>query len=372
MHAINSGCPLISVVIPFCNREDTLSYCIDSVLNANYYNLEVILVDDGSTDRSSAIGHEYSARDSRVHYHRQQNSGVSSARNTGLINASGEWITFIDSDDIILPNHFSIVANENKNADLLMTGATRMPLNMIDSIGTGTGKRIEKVLAKTYLMSEEFNPYSYPFYSVWDKFFKMSVINKHGLRFDETMSLGEDQVFVCDYLCTDCNLVRYTQPTYVCVNWDCSVVHLGGKLRSPQDYLYNQSKGYNSLKKLSKNIGSLYAEQYAVDFGVNRPISRILYNYSKKENKSLIDRQILLEFIRNQIVPFLKTVDVRSVSPRDLNIRITRWILLNLGAGNACTWASLWINRLSKVIMPLYYFNCRLFNFIKNRCESFT
>ena len=82
MHAINSVRPLISVVIPFYNREDTLSYCIDSVLKADYDNLEVILIDDGSTDCSPAIGREYSARDNRVHYHRQQNSGVSSARNT--------------------------------------------------------------------------------------------------------------------------------------------------------------------------------------------------------------------------------------------------------------------------------------------------
>lgn len=364
MQAINSACPLISVVIPFYNREDTLSYCIDSVLNADYDNLEVILVDDGSTDRSSVIGRDYSARDSRIHYYRQQNSGVSSARNVGLINASGEWVTFIDSDDIVLPNHFSIVANESSNADLLMTGATRIPLKMIDSIETSMGKRIEKALARTYLMSAEFNPYGHPFYCVWDKFFKVSVINKHGLRFDETMSLGEDQVFVCDYLCTDCNLIRYTQPTYVCVIWDCSVIHLGGKLRSPQDYLHNQIKGYNSLKKLSKKNGSLYAEQYAVDFGVDRPVSRILYNYSKKENKTQIDKKLLFEFIQNQVEPFVRTIDVRSVSPRSLNVRITRWILLNLGARKACKWSSLWINHLSKVIMPLYDFNSRLFNFI--------
>lgn len=367
MQAIDSACPLISVVIPFYNREDTLSYCIDSVLNADYDNLEVILVDDGSTDRSSVIGRDYSARDSRIHYYRQQNSGVSSARNVGLINASGEWVTFIDSDDIVLPNHFSIVANESSNADLLMTGATRIPLKMIDSIETSMGKRIEKALARTYLMSAEFNPYGHPFYCVWDKFFKVSVINKHSLRFDETMSLGEDQVFVCDYLCTDCNLIRYTQPTYVCVIWDCSVIHLGGKLRSPQDYLHNQIKGYNSLKKLSKKNGSLYAEQYAVDFGVDRPVSRILYNYSKKENKTQIDKKILFEFIQNQVEPFVRTIDVRSVSPRSLNVRITRWILLNLGARKACKWSSLWINHLSKVIMPLYDFNSRLFNFIWSR-----
>lgn len=371
MHTINSVRPLISVVIPFYNREDTLSYCIDSVLKADYDNLEVILVDDGSTDCSPAIGREYSARDNRVHYHRQQNSGVSSARNTGLMNARGEWITFIDSDDIVLPDHFNIVSNENKYADLLMTGATRMPLNMIDSIEIGTGTRIEKALAKTYFMSAEFNPYGNPFYCVWDKFFKISVINKHGLRFDEAMSLGEDQVFVCDYLCTDCNLIRYTQPTYVCVIWDCSVIHLGGKLRSPQDYLYNQIRGYNSLKKLSENIGSLYAEQYAVDFGVDRPISRILYNYSKKENKTLIDKKTLLEFIQNQVVSFVRTIDVSNASPRNLNIRIARWILLNLGAGKACNWSSLWINHLSKVIMPLYDFNSRLINFIKNRLWIF-
>lgn len=93
--------PLISVVIPVYNVAEYLPRCLDSVLASTYDNLDIILVDDGSTDISGQICDRYAAQDSRIRVIHQPNGGISAARNTGIENARGQYITFIDSDDYI-------------------------------------------------------------------------------------------------------------------------------------------------------------------------------------------------------------------------------------------------------------------------------
>ena len=94
-----SDSPLISVIIPVYNVEKYLHRCLDSVIEQTYKNLEVILIDDGSTDHSGEICDDYAAKDVRIHVIHQENQGVSAARNKGLDNVKGEYITFVDSDD---------------------------------------------------------------------------------------------------------------------------------------------------------------------------------------------------------------------------------------------------------------------------------
>ena len=93
--------PIISVIIPVYNAEKYLHRCIDSILAQTFTDLELLLINDGSSDKSGAICDEYAQNDSRVRVFHKKNGGVSSARNLGLENACGEWISFIDSDDWI-------------------------------------------------------------------------------------------------------------------------------------------------------------------------------------------------------------------------------------------------------------------------------
>lgn len=99
--------PLISVIIPIYNSEEYLEKCIDSILCQEYSNIELILINDGSTDNSGLICDKYSERDDRVKVFHKNNAGVSSARNYGLRNCTGDWIVFIDSDDEIKLDYFS-------------------------------------------------------------------------------------------------------------------------------------------------------------------------------------------------------------------------------------------------------------------------
>lgn len=105
---------LISVIVPVYNVEKYLKRCIDSILQQSYKNLEIILVDDGSTDASGSICDEYKVKDNRIIVVHKRNGGLSSARNVGLDVANGEYIGFIDSDDYISNNMYELLINEIK------------------------------------------------------------------------------------------------------------------------------------------------------------------------------------------------------------------------------------------------------------------
>ena len=104
---------LFSVIIPVYNARLTLDQCIRSVLSQETQDLEVCIVDDGSTDGSDSICDTWARTDSRIKVHHQSNKGVSSARNKGLEMATGDWITFLDSDDTIEGAYFPINPNDD-------------------------------------------------------------------------------------------------------------------------------------------------------------------------------------------------------------------------------------------------------------------
>lgn len=98
--------PFISVVIPLYNKEKSIAQSLQSVLNQSYTDFEIVVVDDGSTDKSVEIVE--GIEDARLKLFKQPNAGPSKARNTGVGHASGEWIVFLDADDELLPNALSI------------------------------------------------------------------------------------------------------------------------------------------------------------------------------------------------------------------------------------------------------------------------
>ena len=101
--------PLISVIIPVYNVEKYLNKCITSVVEQTYKNLEIIIVDDGSTDQSPEICDEWKKRDSRIQVVHSSNGGAGKARNTALDMATGDYVTFVDSDDYIAPQMYQVL-----------------------------------------------------------------------------------------------------------------------------------------------------------------------------------------------------------------------------------------------------------------------
>ena len=186
-----------SVIVPVYNAEKTLRRCIESLVSQPFDSYELILVNDGSTDGSGAICQAYAARYPQIRYFQKENGGVSSARNLGLEQAEGEYILFVDSDDYVSDDYFTVIDWElmQRPADLLMFGAA----------SAGTEKRTW--ITGAYCETEEANiarriadaMQQYLFSSMVSKCFRTELIRKNKMRFCEDLAIGEDQNFLFEY-----------------------------------------------------------------------------------------------------------------------------------------------------------------------------
>ncbi|QFJ53909.1 glycosyltransferase [Pseudobutyrivibrio xylanivorans] len=123
-HEANNSQPLVSIIVPMYNVAEYLGKCLDSIMGQSYTKLQILLIDDGSTDRTATIAKQYARIDSRFTYIHQENKGLSGARNTGIENANGEYIAFVDSDDWIEPDYVSHMVQDalKTDADIIICG----------------------------------------------------------------------------------------------------------------------------------------------------------------------------------------------------------------------------------------------------------
>ena len=215
---------MISIVIPVYNVEKYLPQCLDSVLSQIYTNYEVILVDDGSPDRSGAICDAYAQKDSRFRVIHQNNAGVSVARNNGIEQAAGEWVTFIDSDDWVEPHYLSnFRLDESNGIDLIIQGLEYYdhrdghffnPWSFKDCVLKKQDFRLG--FAENRLMEVGF-PYG--------KAYCKKLLIDDDLRFDSRISFHEDHIFVLDYykMCHSIRLVDATDYKYRCYHTGASL-----------------------------------------------------------------------------------------------------------------------------------------------------
>ena len=192
----------ISIIVPVYNVENVLHYCIESILNQTYRDFELLLVDDGSTDGSGKICDDYAVKDTRIHVIHKENGGVSSARNYGIENANGEYICFIDSDDYVNAEYLeSLIQTKNKypGCDNIWCCFTT-----VDSYG-GNSKNCNCINSEKKFV--EFNRRQImTLHENWldagpvCKLYKKAIIDKYDIRFDESISLGEDLIFNFDYI----------------------------------------------------------------------------------------------------------------------------------------------------------------------------
>ena len=167
---------MISVIVPIYNVEEYLPACIESIINQTYRNLEVLLVDDGSTDNSGKICDDYAEKDKRCIVIHQQNKGLSGARNTGLDNAKGEYISFIDGDDYIHPQMLEILYKEieKENCDFAMISHKKV-FNKLEQNKDIEGNINVIYLNRHVLISGLYNKTNFlesDFQAVWNKLYK--------------------------------------------------------------------------------------------------------------------------------------------------------------------------------------------------------
>lgn len=203
--------PAISIIVPIYNAESTLQECIESIINQNYKDFELILVDDGSVDNSYNICSSYARCDERITVVHQKNQGVSVARNTGLDIAKGQWITFIDSDDYIEQDYF--FEGIDDSVDLVMLCIKDLFVSddtIRQSVSYSKNKYLEGVELNLFL--KEYID-SILFRTPWSKLFKRSIIGS--LRFHKDMTIAEDSCFVLSYLSGINRLMQIHSGSYV-------------------------------------------------------------------------------------------------------------------------------------------------------------
>lgn len=186
--------PVVSIIVPVYNAEKTLKRCVNSIINQLYKDWELLLVDDGSTDDSSIICDEYAQQDGRIKVFHKQNGGVSSARNVGLDNAIGEWVTFIDSDDWIEKRMLNIL-NIVSNVDLICC------YYVAEGWKEWVSEPYKDKIYKDNMMSEFLTECLLKSVFIWGKFLKKELIEKYKMRFDTNLSLYEDTLFIYSYIC---------------------------------------------------------------------------------------------------------------------------------------------------------------------------
>ncbi len=160
---------LISVVVPVYNVQDCLDYCLESVVNQTYKTLEIIIIDDGSTDSSGKICDEWSKKDKRIKVVHQENKGLAETRNVGILVATGKYISFIDSDDYIDCKMLEILYKVLVKTNSQISACDNRRINKYSKVNLKQGGKIFEYNSKTAL-TQLFNEKNLTVH-IWDKLY---------------------------------------------------------------------------------------------------------------------------------------------------------------------------------------------------------
>lgn len=244
---------LVSVIIPAYNIEDYIGRCLDSIISQTYKNLEIIVVDDGSRDRTGEILDNYAKKDRRIKVIHKENGGVSSARNKGIEVAEGDYIGFIDGDDLIEPEMYKTLVDllEEENADIAHCGYQMVFPDRIDYYHNTGKKKIQTTEEglKDLLSGEMIEP------GLVNKLYKKELIKN--CRLDETVKINED-------LLMNYQLFKLSQKS---VYYDIT----------PYSYMIRSSSATGANSLITKREDSLRVLNQIKDDCINNNLLSIIY-----------------------------------------------------------------------------------------------
>lgn len=193
--------PKVSIIVPIYNSEKYMNKCIESILNQTLTEIEIILVNDGSTDNSGKIIDNYAKKDKRIKVIHQENSGPSVARNKGINIAKGKYIGFVDSDDYIESTMYEELYKNanNRNTEVAMCSYNEKHLyneaEYVIKANLDSGSIYEKEDIKNNIISTFSKNDNYGFYSLWNKIYLREWLLKSNLELDVNRDHGEDWWF---------------------------------------------------------------------------------------------------------------------------------------------------------------------------------
>lgn len=301
--------PKISIIMPVYNCKDYVAKSIESVINQKFTSWEFIIVDDGSTDGSGEICDTYASNDARIKVIHLDNGGVSQARNKGLENATGEYIQFLDSDDMILPQTMQVAIDNIENNDMVIWGYEIFPVagkNHTDS---------PKTYKSPSEMSSDFNTLSqYGLINTpWNKLFRRKIIEENGLIFDKKISYGEDALFNLSYF-KHCGGVKVIPDVLHKYRYDSNSTNsLSGKFHENMMYIQQLIKeecdsifcGDDNVKKWTRKIYLGYALHQMFVCSINS-------NFTKKQRVRKIKSYMNDDYFRRQWNERQKNFSIRD------------------------------------------------------------
>jgi len=221
--------PKLSIVVPCYNVEKYVGQCIESLLAQTLTDIEIILVDDGSPDRSGEICDDYAARDSRIRVIHKANGGVSAARNDGLAQAVGEYVIFVDSDDCVPADAYALMCAkaEETGADIVIgdvckiydDGRQEYCAFYTGDFVSGQRAYIEKLICadfyKNYCPNPPAGGPAFGYGGPWNKLVRRSMLLENGIRFDVRLKGLFDDILYSAYILAACKTVAYiSKPVY--------------------------------------------------------------------------------------------------------------------------------------------------------------
>lgn len=282
---------MISVIVPVYNTVNFIDACLTSIINQSYRNIEIIIVDDGSTDGSGKKCDDFAVIDKRIKVFHIINGGVSKARNYALERASGDYIYFCDSDDLLYEDCLeTLIKNMNDSIDCSIGGYI---------ITDTTGKAItdNKNYKESYISIEDtlvdfYNPMYKTFNGyIWNRLFKRSIILENNIRFKENIYIKEDGLFLVEYLCKCKKKTFYTtKPVYKYIQHSSSAMHTC--LNTVNKKSLSRLEGTIFCYKAIKSSPYKKAESYARSQIVH--IARHLF-YSRKRGINGISEVLKIE-----------------------------------------------------------------------------
>ena len=240
---------MVSIIVPIYNAEQYLRRCVDSILNQEYTDYELLLVNDGSTDASGDICEEYGDRDPRVIVIQKENTGVSDSRNRALDRARGKYLQFLDSDDWITPDatRLFVRAAEEYGCDMVISDFYRVVGERLSPKGD-----IEE---EGVLTREEFaahmmeNPADFYYGVLWNKLYRRDIVEEHKLRMDTDISWCEDFMFNLEYIRYAKVFYALHAPIYYYVKRKGSLASQGINISKTVKMKLNVFEYYNNFYK---------------------------------------------------------------------------------------------------------------------------
>lgn len=263
--------PLVSVIVPVYNAKLHIARCVESIRRQSYPNLEIILVNDGSSDVSLQVADVYARADKRILLIDKDNSGVSATRNLAISMATGKYLQFVDSDDYLAPDATRLLVEkaEQNTADLVIAPyyrvETHKPLfskneedsyQTIEQYGFLDAGFYDKTTFARGLMKE---PASFYYGVMWNKLYRRDIVHNHGIQCNVELGWSEDLLFNLEYIRYAARFYALAEPVYYYVQNPQSIISTQMSIRNTGMILSTKASLFAYYKKLYEDLG-LYEE----------------------------------------------------------------------------------------------------------------